>query len=63
MIFSSGVSVVVVFLLEARDTGMWMETGGPGNPGARAILAVGKDLVWEYASATIQREYEIPWYI
>lgn len=45
MIFSSGVSVVVVFLLEARDTGMWMETGGPGNPGARAILAVGKDLV------------------
>ena len=45
MVFASGVAVVVVFLLEARDTRTWMETGGPGNPGARAIPAVGKGLV------------------
>ena len=56
MIFTSGVAVVVVFLLEARDSRTWMETGEPGNPGARAILAVGKGLVSEYASATILRE-------
>jgi len=45
MVFTSGVAVVVVFLLEARDTRTWMETGGPGNLGARVILAVGKGLV------------------
>ena len=56
MIFTSGVGVVVVFLLERRDTRTWMETGGPGNPGARAILAVGKDLVSENASAITRRE-------
>ena len=45
MVFTSGVDVVVVFLLEARDTRTWMETGGSGNLGARVILAVGKGLV------------------
>lgn len=57
MIFTSGVAVAVVLLLEARNSRpMWMETGGPGNHGARAILAVEKGLVWEYASAIILRE-------
>lgn len=42
MIFTSGVAVAGVFLLEARDSRTWMETGGPGNHGGRAILAVGK---------------------
>lgn len=46
MIFTSGVAVAVVLLLEARNSRpMWMETGGPGNHGARAILAVEKGLV------------------
>ena len=55
MIFTSCVAVAVV-LRKRRDSRTWMETGGPGNHAARAILAVGKGLVREYASAIILRE-------
>ena len=55
-IFSSGVAVADVFLLEPKDTRTWMETGGPGNPGAHATRPVERGLERESASVTILRE-------